>query len=37
MDEMFIPASCRDVTFATYGEHEMPQNAAKSCGQGAVK
>jgi Integrase core domain len=25
------------VTFATSGEHQMPQNAAKSCGQGTVK
>jgi hypothetical protein len=24
---------CRGVTFATSSEHEMPQNAAKTCGQ----
>jgi hypothetical protein len=30
-------ALCHCVTFATSGEHEMPQNAIKSCGQTAVK
>ena len=30
-------ALCHCVTLATSGEHEMPQNAIKSCGQTAVK
>lgn len=28
---------CRDVTFATLHERHVPQNAAKTCGQRAVK
>jgi hypothetical protein len=28
---------CRDVTSATLHERDMPQNAAKTCGQRAVK
>src|ERR1022692_1518870 len=28
---------CQDVTFATFGERDMPQNAAQTCGLHAVK